>query len=261
VKKWSKIALITVPAVMAGSVYAFASGGFTSSSDSNRSSIQTVPQTSSPSHSSKNTDSSGVSISIEEVKPVPVTNPTGTEDANASVPSTSTIPNPFVVESGNQTSAPPNETLTENQSGGAQTSNSSGFSIENVQELHLSSNTNQGELKLDYRSDKEGTVQLTGSLGDKHVEVKGNDAKLLLNQLIERLGLTEGLNKAFSQPGTTIDRGALTAVHELNIVMKDGEKVKFDKEKVNVPDHGLHKGWEKQKEHMDHGKHKNKDRE
>jgi hypothetical protein len=261
VKKWSKITLITVPVVMAGSVYAFAEGGFTSSTDSNRSSIQTVPQSTSPSQSSIGKDSSGVTISIDEVKPAPVTNPTATADANASVPSTGTIPNPFVVENGNQTSASPNGTLTENQGVGARTANPSSFSIENVQELHLNSNTNEGELKLDYRSDDKGAVQLTGTLGQKRVEVKGSDAKQLMSQLIERLGLLDGLNKAFTQPGTPIDRGALTAVHELNIVMKDGEKVKFDKEKVNVSDHGLHKGWEKQKEHMEHGKHKGKDKD
>jgi hypothetical protein len=257
-KKWTRWIGILVPAVATGSVYAYASGGLNSSPEEKAAQIAAPSAASVQSGTSaqdKNSaDSSGVTISIQEVKPAPDT------ASDTGLAQTSAIPNPFVVANNNSSSSAVQETSispTHSDSGGTQ-KNPAFFSLDNVRSLHLDCHTTGGELKLNY---EEGdTAKLAGSLGSRKIEMTGSAAKQWMEQLIQQLGLADGLEKAFSQPETPISRGTLAAVSDLRIVMNNGQTVTFDKTKVEG-EHGLHKGQEKGKEHPDHGKHKGKGKE
>ncbi|GAX89964.1 hypothetical protein [Effusibacillus lacus] len=206
--KWIKIALIGTPLVFATSLYAFA----------NEKPI------------------SRASITIEKVQPEAVVT---TEQTTSNLEE---IPNPFLV-SNEQSQSRQSDTV----QAVAQTTANQTLSMDTIRKLHMKAKTDQGELKLEYHVEGNGTPRLNGEIGSVKVHLSGDKARDLMNNLLNRWDLLGTLQQIMANPGTKVNNKAVFALVEFEMETVDGREIEFE------PDHPEAKARQK---HEDNGKHK-----
>jgi hypothetical protein len=248
-KKQRTIALFAAPALVLGSVYAFAAN----------SSEQDAASSVGISHAIVDTQP----LTAEELQQVasaePVPAPVEeTNQPEGSVPrSVLDAANPFVVQ---QPTAPDTNSSAPAVSTGEP---SQEFQLALVKKLELKSNTAEGELKIQFEQEDDGP-KLDGEIGDRDFEVKGAVAEQFLTQLLYGLKLNQALTATLQGQQVHLDPKVLAALEEVTIELKDGRKIKSKGHSPKAEaqhDNGLHKGWEKGKGHGEddekhEGKHK-----
>ncbi|ARU63584.1 hypothetical protein CBW65_23150 [Tumebacillus avium] len=252
--KWKKIALITAPILVAGSVYAFTNAS-ASNEDNGITGTLVASQTLTPEEiaaleAAKPAPASSTtepSVDMESINPFTVYTPPAASSDTATTPA-ATTPAP----------APTPETAKQP------------FALENVAKLELKSQTTMGELKLEFKSEK-GEVKLEGEIGDRKIEVKGQQALDVLNKLLASLGLQDSMTALLQGEDVKLDAALAGALKGLEIELKDGRKIETKQPgNGNNPkaqgkhDNGNHYGQDKakkEKENKGKGKAKGKDKQ
>lgn len=134
----------------------------------------------------------------------------------------------------------------------------SAFDLSLVKDLQIQTNTTQGAMKVQFEDDDKGEIQLTGELGGRKIELKGEQAKQILNQLMQNMNLQAALTDSLQGKQVHLDPSVLQAIQGLHIDMKDGRKIDSaahgnNPKEQGKHDNGKHLGQEKAKG-KEHGK-------
>jgi hypothetical protein len=241
-RKWKKIALVTAPLLMAGSVYAFATA-----SASNTDSGITGTLISSEAISEEELKA------LESAKPAPVESADGASDVDMEAINPFTVYTPQTPATGSDSEGGAAQAPAQHAAqASAQNEEQVTFSLENVKHLELKTKTTLGELKLEWKSE-DGEHKLEGKLGDRKIEVEGEPAQEVLSKLLESLGLQDSITALLKGEQVKLPPALAGALQELEIELADGRKIETNEHPGNSPkaegghDNGKHKGWEKQK--------------
>lgn len=256
--KWKKIALITAPILVAGSVYAFTNAS-ASNEDNGITGTLVASETltpeeiaalesAKPAPAPATSSTTSQSVDMESINPFTVYTPPAASSDSATAPA-ATTPAPAPAPAPEAAKQP--------------------FSLENVAKLELKSQTTLGELKLELESEK-GEVKLEGEIGDRKIKVEGEQALDVLNKLLASLGLQDSMTALLQGEDVKLDAALAGALMGLEIELKDGRKISTKQPgNGNSPkaqgkhDNGNHYGQEKakkEKENKGNGKAKDKDK-
>lgn len=233
--KWKKVALITGPLLVAGSVYAFAADGGAKQQQAEPASGQGLV-----------TYNIGKAepLTDAELQALAGAKPEATEEQTSALDDMDLSQyDPFDVQEPVTQTAEQTKAAEQQRIAGA-------FDLSLVKKLELKTHTTLGELKLEFKTDG-GEVRLEGKLGDRKIDVKGDQAYQLLNQLLGSLELDSALTAAIQGEKVTLNASLLGALEKLEVQLADGRKIE------SKGDNGKHKGHDKDKQK---GKGKNKDK-
>ncbi|PWK09052.1 hypothetical protein [Tumebacillus permanentifrigoris] len=177
-------------------------------------------------------------------------NTTATPTSTASSVDQATLDanNPFVVQT-----APAASTAATPPAGVA-----SNFQINQVKDMAFETNTTQGKLKVEF-TQSDGKFKLEGELEGRKIEVQGEQAMQIMNQLLTGYQLQDALTATLQGKQVQLDPKVLSVIQTLDIEMKDGRKIESKGKSPTDEgkhDNGKHKGQEKQ---MEKGKSKKHD--
>lgn len=246
--KWKKIALLTAPLVIGGTVYAFAAGGSTEE--------QAAAATDQSSVSYKVVKAEALTSdemrALQQAKVAP--SPNAQQQAAAVEPM-----NPFVMYNANSagtadTATAPDTTspsATPSAPAPAQTNPNDQFDLASVKNFEWATHTTQGQLKLKFSHEDDG-FKLEGELNGHKFEVDGQQAIAVLSGLMQNAHLNEALTATMQGKQVALDATTVTALQGLKVELEDGRKIE-SKAKGNNPkaqglhDNGNHYGQEKNK--------------
>lgn len=263
--KWIKVAMFTVPLLIAGSIYTFAAAG-TEEADQ--------------------AQDSGSGITYRLVKSEPLTpeelKQLETAKMTASDPDSSTTEpnqtveqsvldahNPFLVYAPTTTGAGTSDTGTGGGTAGsttqpsqAQPSPNAKFDLALVKKLELKTNTDHGWLKLKFEN-KDGKLKIAGQLATRKFELEGVRAHDMMNNLLGSFGLNNAITAALQGKNVSLDATTLQALSDLKIELADGRKIEANTHAPKAGagnNNGLHKGHDKHDDKKDkkNGKDKSK---
>ena len=231
--KWKKIALLTAPLLIGGTVYALAAGGATQE------------------QAAATTDQSAVSYKVvkaealtpdelqtlQQAKVAP--NPNAPQQAAAVDPM-----NPFVMYNANSAGTA--------GTASAPTNPNEQFDLAAVKNFEWTTNTTQGPLKLRFVHEDDG-FKLQGELKGHKFEVAGQQAIAVLSGLMQNAHLNEALTATMQGRQMALDASTVNALQGLKVELEDGRKIE-SQAKGNNPkargahDNGNHYGQEKKLE-------------
>ena len=234
--KWKKIALLTAPLVIGGTVYALAAGGSTQE--------QAAATTEESAVSSKVVKTEALTPdelqALQEAKVAP--SPDAQQQTAAVDPF-----NPFVMYNADSagtadaSSAPaPAPTNPDEQ-----------FNLAAVKKFEWKTMTTQGELKVEFKNEN-GKYKLEGQLNGRKIEVEGQQALALLAGLMQNAHLNDALTATMQGKQVALDAATVNALQGLKVELEDGRKIE-SKAKGNPKaegrhDNGNHYGQEKNKQ-------------
>jgi len=237
--KWKWVFLVAAPLVVGTTVYAMAADG--SPAVETSAAVVTTERVSAELLTQAELDA------LAGVQPAPIA------EANASERTLDASfveqTNPFVVTAA---AAPASPAPPSTPAPAATTPVTTGGSLnlDAVKKLEFVTRTTQGELKLELKQEKEG-FKLEGEWAGRKIEVKGEQALQVLNQLLQTYHLQDALGQALAGKPVTLDNRVLLAIEKLEVELLDGRKIES---KGNNPkaegrhDNGKHKGQEKKQD-------------
>jgi hypothetical protein len=256
-QNWKKIALFTAPVLVAGSVYAFAANGDSSSPQAASAATATSQGGVTATVSAAQPLSAQEMAELTNAKPAPAT---AANQPDGSIPqSVLDANNPFSVAAATPASGSATTGSTPAAPQPATSPNAS-FDIAQVKNMQLNSNTTEGQLKVQFKTEG-GTLKLEGTIGDRKIQIEGDQARELLGRLVGGLNLKDALTASLQGKQVQLDSKVLGALQDLQVEMNDGRKIQANGHNPKAQgqhDNGQHKGLEKQQQNHDDNKEKSK---
>lgn len=231
-RSWKKALIMAAPLVIvAGGVgYAMAGSAATERADNANQTAKTNNVTAEVVSSQLLTPEEAAQIG--NAKPAPLVESTATASATTTSGSggvdqaTLDANNPFTVQS------PPASTGTA-QDPAATPALASNFQVSLVKGMELETNTTEGKLKAEFKQEK-GSYRLTGELAGRKLDVRGDQAVQIMNQLLSGFQLSDALTSVLQGRSVHLDPSVLGAMEHLKVELQDGRKI----ESKGTPPHG-----------------------
>jgi hypothetical protein len=121
------------------------------------------------------------------------------------------------------------------------------FQVSLVKDLSFETTTTQGKLKVEFKQEG-GTFKLEGELGGRKLDVRGEQALQIMNQLLSGYHLQDALTATLQGKQVQLDAQVLNSIQTLDVELQDGRKIQSKGKDKTQGNNGLHKGQYKQEE-------------